>query len=277
MLALVLMALLAGMAFAQGQEERPAGKRAAVGPGELFVPEAYRPDGDAIDLVVQLHGSVAWGERNVVRAGSRSVVLTVARPGLSSVYRDLFTPPTVFGELLDGALVALKDLGVAEAPRIERLTVASFSAGFGGVREVLKVDDYYDRIDALVMADTIYAGFTGDLAERRVDPANMAGFLRFARDAAAGKKAMVVTYSQVETPTYASTLETARYLLEGVGLALSPASEELAPGFRCTAKAERGGLRVYGFAGDQAADHMRHLFNTWRLLELSRDERPLPD
>ena len=43
-------------------------------------------------------------------------------------------------------------------------------------------------------------------------------FVRFARDAAEGKKEMVVTHSEVFPGTFASTTETADYLLGRLGL-----------------------------------------------------------
>ena len=43
----------------------------------------------------------------------------------------------------------------APAPRVGRVTVTSFSAGFGGVREMLNDANILARIDAIIMADSI--------------------------------------------------------------------------------------------------------------------------
>ena len=46
-------------------------------------------------------------------------------------------------------------------------------------RELLKVPEHFARIDTLVMADSLYAGYEGDPSLHHVDPALMEGFRRF--------------------------------------------------------------------------------------------------
>ena len=162
--------------------------------------------------------------------------------------------------LLAGRLSQRLDLDPIPAnqpPVIRRLTVASFSAGFGGVRELLKCESHYRRIDALVMADSIYCGYVGPTEERRVDPSLMAGFLRFARDAAEGRKVMVISHSDLVPGTYASTGETADYLIAQIGGERTEVDEQWAEGFRCTSRYEHGGLRIFGFAGDDGPARVR--------------------
>ena len=142
------------------------------------------------------------------------------------------------------------------------------------MREMLKFEECYRRIDALVMADSIYAGFTGDPAERKVDPELMQGFLRFARDAAAGKKIMVISHSQLVPETYASTAETADFLLKDLGIEREEIDEPWADGWRCVSRTQKNGLYVYGFGGDTGADHMKHLHNLWRLLAVAWGSHP---
>src|SRR6185369_18020691 len=108
----------------------------------------------------------------------------------------------------------------------------SFSAGYGGIREILKQEALFKRIDAIVLSDSLYAGFTGDAAQRKVDPANMEGFLKFAREAAAGRKTFIIAHSSDPVPTYASTTETASYLIEQLGLQRKPADEDWGDGLQ---------------------------------------------
>src|SRR5439155_17250581 len=96
--------------------------------------------------------------------------------------------------ILDETTAKLKELGVAPEPRVRRVIVSSFSAGFGGVREMLKDPATFARIDALVMADSLYAGYAGDPAKRQVDPKLMEGFVKFAEDAAAAKKWFILSH-----------------------------------------------------------------------------------
>ena len=253
-------------AVAGAQEaERPTGARLSLTHGELFVPEGYAPGEEGVHLVLHLHGA-AWAvERNLTHSGERAVLVTVVLNGLSRVYADLFAKPETFPAILDEVRAGLAALGVGD-PRIGRVTVTSFSAGFGGVREILKSEEAYGRIDALVMADSIHAGFVGDPQDRRVNPEHMREFVRFAKDAAEGRKVMVISHSAIVPPTYASTTETADYLIRQVGGERTPVNEEWADGLTCTSRHEQGNLRIYGFSGDTGPDHMKHLHELWRLM-----------
>src|SRR5205807_6056056 len=111
----------------------------------------------------------------------------------------------------------LKSRGIATGPDFRHVVVTSFSAGFGGVRELLRDPAAFARLDALVMADSIHAGFDGPPAERRVSAANMEGFLHYAREAAAGRKWLIISHSQIKPDDYASTTETADSLIAALG------------------------------------------------------------
>ena len=146
-------------------------------------------------------------------------------------------------------------------PRWRRVSLSCFSAGYGAVREILKDPTSFDRVDAIVAADSIYAGLDEtplDKAARRVDPRDMAGFLAFARPAADAKKVFVVTHSAQPTP-YASTTETADDLLASVGLERSSLVVATDAPFPQVSRAGRGGFAVLGFAGASGPAHLFHL------------------
>jgi hypothetical protein len=252
-------------ALAQAPEP-PAGQRAKLTDGQLFVPAGYKPAADGVELLLHLHGGTA-AEKQLVRSGRSAVVVSVAIPGLSSVYTKHFQDPKAFARILDETTAKLKGLGVAPEPRVRRVVVSSFSAGFGGVREMLKDPAAFARIDALVMADSIYAGYAGDPARHEVEPKNMAGFLKFAQEAAAGRKWFVLSHCDLRPDGYASTKETADYLIAQLGGPREAASGPWpAEGLTPTSRYRKGHFEVYGFAGDTGADHMRHLHGLWALL-----------
>ena len=56
----------------------------------------------------------------------------------------------------------------------------------------MKQDAAFARMDALIMADSIYAGYEGDPANKTVRKDLMSGFLRYAKEAAAGKETWIV-------------------------------------------------------------------------------------
>ena len=257
----LILALSLAAALAAPPAASPPGRRAAlhVEGAAVFVPEGFRPAADGrLDLVVHLHGAPSVVEPALVEAGWSAALVTFNRKGLSSVYSQPFADPALFATLLQETAEALKTLGVAEHPRLGRVVVSSFSAGFGGVRELLKNPDHFARIDGLVMADSIYAGYAGDPAGKRVDPMLMDGFRRFAVEAAAGRKTFVLTHSAQIPPGYASTTETADFLIAALHGAAKPDAIDLG-GWSTTRSCQRGRFLVLGFSGTAAEDHMAHL------------------
>jgi hypothetical protein len=235
------------------------GRRVDLGGATLFVPEGYRPDGGVVHVVLHLHGAPSVVEPALVATGWPAVLVTFNRKGLSRVYAEPFADRTLFPGLLDATLKRVKELGLAEAPRLGRVVVSSFSAGFGGVRELLKDPAHLAQIHALVMADSLYAGYEGDPALRRVDPRLMDGFRRFALAAAEGKKTFLLTHSAQVPQGYASTTETADFLIVAVGARAEPVSRDWGDGWTQTRRASRGNFTVLGFSGGEGTDHMKHL------------------
>ncbi len=70
---------------------------------------------------------------------------------------------------------------------------------------------------------------------------------------------MWITYSAVVPPNYASTEETADFLIKAVGAKKHPASGDDPPGLILMSKADLNGFHVRGYAGDTGPDHMKHL------------------
>jgi hypothetical protein len=239
----------------------------------LFVPPNLQLHDGKTNLVVHLHGSPERTERNVAKSGWNAAIITVTLNGLSSVYTRQFTPPDFFLKLLDEAAAKIASQLKQPSVEFERVAVTSFSAGFGGVRELLKSDQCFERMDILVMADSIYAGYSEPASERKVDPALMAGFLRFARDAVAGRKSLVISHCQLQPDGYASTGETADYLIRELGLNRQPEKNEWATNWLCSSRCKQGNLHVFGFEGTEGADHMRHLINLGQLLEIAVKEK----
>jgi hypothetical protein len=249
----------------------PAGRRVKLAEGQLFIPNAFIPAGGESDVTLHLHGAPTVVERNFLSAGCSGVLVNVTLPGLSSVYTERFRDPAVFRRILDETAGQLKAPGVKQEPRFRRVTVSSFSAGFGGVRELLKNEEAFDRIDAVVMADSVYSGYTGDPGRHEVNPANMEGFLKFACAAAQGHKRMIISHSQQRPDGYASTTETADYLISRLGGAREPIAESWPGGLQLLSRFRKGELEIYGLAGDTAADHMKHLQNLSSFLERTRE------
>ncbi|WP_165071606.1 hypothetical protein [Paludisphaera rhizosphaerae] len=225
---------------------------------KLFVPASFKPSDGKVNIVLHLHGTPTVTEPALVAVGWNAVLVSFNRSGLSSAYSKPFSDPDLFPRLLDQAVKAAPgDPSVKW--EVGKVLVSSFSAGFGGVREILKTPASFERIDAIVMADSIYCGYEGDPAQKSVDPNLMSGFERFAREAAQGRKTMLVSHSSQIPPGYASTTETADFLLKAVGASPEQADVDWTDGWRQIRTATKGRLIVLGFSGEGPEDHMRHL------------------
>lgn len=233
------------------------------GGAKLYVPDGLR--GEA-PLCVHLHGGV---KDAFIASQLPGAVVSLSLNGLSGVYTAYFqkTPAQTFQKLLDDAT---KAAGVTSWSRV---WLSSFSAGFGGVREILRAPESFHRVDALILADTLYAGFARaqNSPEDRPapDPANLKDFARFAREAAAGRKAMLVTCCDLIPPTYSATRETAYALCDSVSATRRAIREEWPDGMTRTAEARVGRFAFHGFDGDDGKAHMRHLHGLryfWRMV-----------
>ena len=109
------------------------------------------------------------------------------------------------------------------------------------------------------MLDSIYCGYTGNPSDHKVDPALMDGFRRFALEAANSRKTFLLTHSEQVPEGYASTTETADYLIDAVGGKASGSKTDWGQGLTQTRIASKGKFVVIGFAGKEGDDHMKHL------------------
>src|SRR5439155_9108488 len=122
---------------------------------------------------------------------------------VSSAYQTPFAADTtLFGDVLNDALTtARSQASIPDNANWRKVSVTSFSAGYGAVREILKQPTYYSRIDAMTLADTIYASFTSSTDHTPLD-SQMVDFRSYAQAAANGNKTLVLSHSQVLTYTY---------------------------------------------------------------------------
>ena len=226
---------------------------------KLFIPDSYEPATSGVDVLVHFHGDPSTVNNNAGYADLNAVIINVTYSGLSSAYSTPFSNPALFGSVLDGALNTLRAQPDFEAStQWDQLGISSFSAGYGAVREILKQPTYYDQIDGLLLADSLYASFTSS-ADHTPLASQMVNFKRFALDAANGSKSMTVSHSQVQTFTYANTAETADALMQHVGTAPTATSETGLGTLQFYRKASLGNFNVWGATGASASSHTQHL------------------
>lgn len=252
---------LLGIGLAAVATEDPSRIALGVPGATLILPAGFRPKQGTTDLVLHLHGGPESVERALATSGWNIPAVAFNRAGLSSVYETPFrSDPALLDRLITEGLAAIGRAAESEPPTLRRLVVSSFSAGFGGVRALLAQPSAFDRIDALVLADSLYCGYQNeDPATHRLDAAKMAGFRRFAVDAGGGRKSFLVTHSAQVPEGYASTTETASDLVREAGGRFEKTDTDLGDGWHLSRHFERGRLRVLGFDGTGAEDHLRHL------------------
>jgi len=226
---------------------------------KLFIPDDYEIPTGGVDVLVHFHGNPPTVNNNAGYADLNAVIINVTYSGFSSAYSTPFSDPTLFGNVLNGALGTLRAQPDFDTSTVwDQVGISSFSAGYGAVREILKQPTYYDQIDGLLLADSLYASFTSSSNHTPL-ASQMVNFKRFAQDAANGLKSMTVSQSQVLTYTYANTAETADDLMQHVGISPTATSESGLGTLQFYRKANIGNFNVWGATGADAPAHSKHL------------------
>ena len=230
------------------KEDRPPGKRIPLRIGTLFLPEKL-PSTDA-PLFVHFHGGTWIPE--VAAAKIPSAVIAVQLGAGSATYGKPFADPKAFGELLQEA--------EAKAGRkFDRVGLTAWSAGYGAVRAILKTPEYYERVQFVLLCDGLHCGYVGGKPgpkESNLVAEDLADFVKLAKDAAAGKKQFLLTHTEIFPGTFASTTETADYLLKQLSLMRKPVLRWGPMGTQILCEVKEGQFHLLGFAGNSAPDHV---------------------
>ncbi len=235
------------------KEERPPGRREKLSLGTLFIPERLAGN-KQVPLFIHFHGGSWLPEMAAARDG-RFAVIAVQLGAGSTVYSKPFLDRKKFGDLF------------AEAEqkadvKFDGVGLTGWSAGYGAIREILRVDEHYERVRFVLLIDGLHCGYVGGKPgpkESSLVIADLDVFLKFARDAAAGKKQMIVTHSEIFPGTFASTTETADYLLRELGLKRQAVLKWGPMQTQQLSETKQGQFSVLGFAGNAAPDHVDQL------------------
>jgi hypothetical protein len=222
---------------------------------QLFIPDYYNSSKDGkYTLVFHLHSASWAAENQVYNAEANAVVFNIHLGALSSPYQNYFMDENVFGNILETIAAELKNHEVETDPTINTLIMTSFSAGYAGLREILKQEAYYNQIQAIHLADGLHATSNQSTMDEQ-----MMDFVRFAKDARDKNKIMRLTHSSIPTPGYESTTSTANYLIEYIGSSRTPVEENDEIGSMIS-RCDTGLFHIRGYQGETATDHMRHLY-----------------
>ena len=224
--------------------------------------------GGAVDVIFHFHAGRA-AEPEYRAAAPRAVIVDITVPGFGTTpYWNLMDDPSRF-DRWKSMLVA--DIGkhAGRPIAIRHIALVAWSAGYVTAQRILMNKSHYDEIDAVILLDGLHCGYVHNAPSRRADLAVLSPFLRFAKDAAAGKKLFVFTHSSIQTYTdgYASTTEVADALAPELGMTWS---QDARPGpTGAIRSADLGDVHLRGFAGEQPKDHVAHdhfigtILKTW--------------
>ena len=248
-------------------KQTPPGRRVDLGLGRLFVPQRVRHT-RGVRLLCFFHGGDWLPEVAAARQQNMAVISVQAGAG-SGTYAKLFADPQRFPKLITEA----ED---KSRLRFGEIDLGGWSAGCGALREILKDATSYERISRVLCIDGIHTGYvngTPGPQESQIDTDNLQVWLQIGRDAMAGKKRLLITHSEIFPGTFASTTETADYLLREWGqrghgvVKWGPMKTQI------LSEVKKGGLLVMGFAGNSAPDHVDELHSLPEYLRWLRKDR----
>lgn len=240
------------------QEQEIQGKRIPLPIGTLFLPSKLRARRQ-VPLVVHFHGAPWLIEYHVAHDLPQAALVTVHLGAGSGIYSRTFSDPTVFTTLLSEARGRLRQATRGDA-EWSRVTLTSFSAGYGAIRSILQHPQHYARVDAALLADSLHTSYLPEGTPPTLDTSPLEVFVRFATDAVRGQKAMWLAHSEVYPGTFASTTETADYLLDSLRQKRQPVLRHGPLGMQQLSRVATGNFHLAGFAGNSAPDHLDHLY-----------------
>jgi hypothetical protein len=229
-------------------EEHPAGRREKLELGTL-----YLPPGRPRALLLFFHGGTWLPEVAAARNGV--AVVTVQAGSGSGTYSRLFDDETRFAKLVAEA-------EAKAGTTFPRVLLGGWSAGCGAVRRILQIPEAYRRVDGVLLIDGIHTDYTdgkpGPL-ESKIGGDNLRIFETVGKDAIAGQKRVIVTHSEIFPGTFASTTETADYLLRELGVPRRAVLKWGPMGLQQLSEAKSGKFVLRGYAGNSAPDHVDQL------------------
>jgi len=197
-----------------------------------------------------------------------AVVRVQAGAGSGS-YVQLFQNPTRFLSLISAA-------ESASHMHFGQIALGGWSAGCGAIRQILLDPASYNRVDRVLCIDGVHTGYTHGTpgpVESDIDVTNLQTWLHFGSDAIEGKKRLIITHSEIFPGTFASTTETADWLLREWQLAPHAVARFGPMGTQMLCRVSSGGLTVIGFAGNSAPDHVDQLHSLPEYLHLLEQKK----
>jgi uncharacterized protein YbbC (DUF1343 family) len=235
------------------EQKTPEGRREKLALGTLFLPANLKLKSPT-PLLFFFHGPTWVPEVAAAQNGNTAVVSIQIGAGMR-VYAEPFVDRKFFGKLLDEAETKA---GV----KFDPITLAGWSAGCGAIRQIMSTPEYYDRIANTIVIDGIHTSYvngTPGPLESQINTDLLQIWVKMARDAVAGKRRVIITHSEIFPGTFASTTETADYILGQLGLQRKALVQWGPMGTQELSEVRAGRFLLIGFAGNSGPDHVDQL------------------
>jgi nucleoid-associated protein YgaU len=225
--------------------------------GQMIAPQVggLTKDG-GFDLLVHFHGHEPIRKEFVKTA--KGIVLVGIDLGIGSgPYGSVFASPEVFQRLLRSVEAEMARRSGRKSAHVRKLALSSWSAGYGAIEQILR-QPVAKRVDAVILLDSLHAGYVSP-DSKTLATAGLEPFVAFAKQAARGTRFMFQSYSSIIPPGYASTTETAHYVIAQLGGKPSKAKRDDVLGLDMFERFDRGKYHARGYQGEDKPDHCAHI------------------
>jgi hypothetical protein len=221
--------------------------------GRMLMPRKGALTSDnGFDVMIHFHGGNAV--RKMIADTARGIFVVGIDLGAgSSAYGRPFSDPEIFQGLLDEIEKSVADYTDKPSAHIRKLGLTGWSAGYGAIRAILR-QRAGKKVDAVVLLDGLHSNYdeTNSLGLRA---SQLSPFVQFAQRAVSGSKYMFVSHSSIVPPGYASTTETAHYLINKLGVKVQKSTANDTPLLSRYEQARSGGFLMRGYHGEGKDDH----------------------
>jgi hypothetical protein len=225
--------------------------------GQILVPhQGGISKSGQFDVMIHFHGHEPVRKEFVKTA--KGMVLVGIDLGIGSgAYQTAFSSPSAFTNLLASVEAAVARHAGRPSAKIRKLALSSWSAGYGAIEQILR-QPAGKKVDALVLLDSVHAGYTDEQAHS-LKTEQLVPFVEFARRAAKKQTFMFLSHSSIIPPGYASTTEVADYLVHQLGNKPKKSNRQDVLGLDMIERFDKGNFHMRGYTGDDKPDHCAHI------------------
>lgn len=208
------------------------------------------------DVVIHFHGHEPI-RKEFVKTAKGAVLVGIDLGIGSGAYSKAFAAPNVFPALLQSIERGMAQHTGNKNAHIRKLALSSWSAGYGAIEQILR-QPASKKVDSVILLDSLHAGYVdeqaGTLKVEMIEP-----FIEFAKRAAAKKVFMYMSHSSIIPPGYASTAETAAYVVKQLKGKPKKSTRQDVLGLDMYERFDKGFFKMRGYTGNDKPDHCAHI------------------